>query len=402
MSSTRAPTPGAAAPLGLVVLGLVGVGFSLRSLMAALPPLEPALRTDLGLSGAEIGVLTTLPVLCMGLLAPVAARVGHRFGAGRAVGIAMVLVALGNLLRGLGELTWPLYLGTLVAGVGIALAGTLMPGLVKGFFPPQRTGLATGLSMLAMMGGAGVASAVSVPLADELGSWALSLGLWGVVAAIGLVVWLPVARLAHRAHLAADRPGTATHRLPWRSRTAWLVAAFMACQSVQFYSTLAWLAPTYVDERWTPAASGLLLSVFTGAQLVSGLVWPWLTDKVHDWRVLLLAACVVGVTGELGVWLAPTAVPWIWALLLGIGQGAAFALGLVLLVRYAVDAAASARFTALCFLICYTTAAIGPTALGAVRDATGSDRWIWAILVAVMVPQAVSALVLRPDRPKVS
>ena len=285
--------------LAVVVAGLVGVGFSLRTLMASLPPLEPALRTDLGLSGAEIGVLTTVPVLCMGLFAPVAARVGHRFGAGRVVAAAVALVAVGNLLRGLGDLTWPLFLGTLVAGVGIALAGTLMPGLVKGFFPPHRTGLATGLTMFAMMGGAGVASAVTVPVADALGSWPLSLGLWGVIAALGLVAWLPVARIAHRRHVATDPPQTASGRLPWRSATALLVAAFMACQSVQFYSSLAWLAPTYVDEHWTPAGSGLLLALFTGAQLVSGLVGPWLTDKVRDERVLLLAACASGLAGEL-------------------------------------------------------------------------------------------------------
>lgn len=398
-SSSRAER--ATVPLGLVIVGLVGVGFSARTLMASLPPLEPALRADLGLSGAEIGVLTTVPVLCMGLLAPVAAKVGHRFGAGRVVAVAVALIAAGNLLRALGALTWPLFLGTLVAGVGIALSGTLMPGLVKSFFPPHRTGLATGLSMLAMMGGAGVSSAVSVPVADGLGSWPLSLGLWGVAAILGLVAWVPLARIAHRQHVAADHPLVTSGRLPWRSRTAILVAVFMACQSVQFYSSLAWLSPTYVDHGWTPAGSGLLLSLFTGAQLVSGLVGPWLTDKVADWRVLLLAACAFGAAGELGVWLAPTAAPWVWALLLGVGQGAAFALGLVLLVRYAVDAAASARFTAMCFLLCYTTAAVGPTALGAVRDATGSDGWIWAILALVMVPQVLSAVVLRPDRAKV-
>lgn len=403
MSTISADTaPRGLAPVGIVVAGLIGVGFSLRTLMAALPPLEPVLRSDLGLSGAAIGVLTTLPVLCMGLLAPLAARVGHRFGSGRVVTVAGGLVAVGNLLRGFGGLTWPLFAGTLVAGVGIAVAGTLMPGLVKGFFPPHRTGLATGLSMLAMMSGAGLASAASVPLANGLGSWPLSLSLWGVLAALGLLAWLPVGRVAHRMHLAADPTETAPGRLPWRSTTALLLSLLMACQSVQFYSTLAWLSPTYVDQHWTPEASGLLLSVFTGAQLVSGLLAPWLTDRVHDWRILLIASCVFGAAGEAGVWLAPTAAPWVWAVLLGCGQGAAFALGLVLLVRYAVDAAASARLTAMVFLIGYTIAAWGPTALGAVRDATGSDRWIWLILLLFMVPQAVSSVLLRPGLERVS
>ena len=51
--------------------------------------------------------------------------------------------------------------------------------------------------------------------------------------------------------------------------------------------------------------------------------------------------------GELGVWLAPESLPWVWALLLGAGQGACFALGLALLVRYAATPRDDQGFNAL-------------------------------------------------------
>ena len=44
-----------------------------------------------------------------------------------------------------GGQAWVLYAGTFVAGVGLALGGTLLPGLVKALFPPGRSGLVTGL-----------------------------------------------------------------------------------------------------------------------------------------------------------------------------------------------------------------------------------------------------------------
>jgi cyanate permease len=384
-----------------VVVAMLGVGFSLRTLMAALPPLVGEIRTDLGLGAVGIGILTTIPVLAMGLFAPVAARLSHQHGAGRVVTVAAVLVVLGNLLRGLPEVV-PVFAGTLVAGVGIALAGALTPGLVKGLFPPRRAGLATGLNMLSMMSGAAIASAVSVPLAGALGGWATSLAIWGVVALVGLVLWLPLAReLAHRRRT-ADHPDDASHGLPWRSATALLVACYLAAQSWQFYSALAWLSPTYVDHGWTPAGAGLLLSVFTGAQFVSGLVAPALADHVPDIRVLLYGACASGLAGELGVWLAPAAAPWVWAGVLGIGQGSEFGLGLVLLVRYAVSPRASARFTAMAFFVSYGLASLGPTAMGAVRDATDGFRAVWLGLALVMVVQVVSATRLRPDRAKVA
>ncbi|WP_353953757.1 MFS transporter [Knoellia sp. S7-12] len=387
--------------LALVVIGVVAVSLSMRTLMTSLPPLLPRIRGDLGLSSVWLGVLTTLPVLCMGLLAPAAARLGLRLGVARCISLAMVAVAVGNLVRGFGHELVALYLGTLCAGAGMALAGTLLPGMVKGFFPTGRSGLATGVQMLAMMGGAGLAAAVSVPLAGALGDWDLALGFWGLVAVVGLVFWIPVDRAVHRGGDHDQHPADTSHGLPWRSTTAWLVAAFLAIQSWQFYSTLAWLSPTYVDHGWDARDAGLLLSVFTGAQLVSGLVGPAITDRVGDWRIPLVGAGLFGLAGQTGVWAAPDAAPWVWALLLGAAQGASFAIGLVLLVRYAVSPAAAARFTAMAFLMSYSVASMGPTTMGAVRDLTGGYSAIWLVLALLMLVQLAATLTLKPSRPPV-
>ena len=217
----------------------------------------------------------------------------------------------GLLLRGSGGgQVWSLYAGTVLAGAGIALAGTLLPGVVKTVFPARRSGLGTGLTMVAMMGLAAVASAASVPLADVLGGWSASLLAWAPLAALALLTWVPIARAARR-HAVPDTPQPdVSHALPWASVTAWLLAIFLACQSWQFYSSLAWLAPTYESVGWTARDAGLLMAVFTGAQLVSGLIAPTLLDHVRDARVLLVGATLLGGSGEVGVWLAPEAAPW--------------------------------------------------------------------------------------------
>ena len=389
-------------PLWAVVAAIVLVAANLRTLMAGLPPLAETIRADVGLSSAWMGVLTTLPVLCMGLLAPVANQVARRIGSALSVGGGVALLLVGVTVRGLGEgAVWSLYTGTLVAGAGIALAGTLLPGLVKAVFPAHRAGLGTGLTMVAMMGGAAVASAAAVPLASALGGWSRSLLVWAPLAALGIVAWAPVARAVHRHTLPEDTPADVTHALPWGSLTAWLVATYLTCQSWQFYSALAWLAPTYESHGWSARGAGLLMAVFTGAQLFSGLLAPTLLDRVPDARVLLVVAGVLGGAGVLGVWLAPDAAPWLWALLLGTGQGAAFALGLVLLVRYAVTPRDSARLTAMAFLVSYTVAAFGPAAMGLVADASGGFAPVWGLLALVTVPQLVVSVRLHADLPRV-
>lgn len=395
--TTEAPSPPGAAPRWTLVVAVVLVAANLRTLMASLPPLAEAVHDDLGLSSLAMGVLTTLPVLLMGLLAPVAVRVSRRVGPPAAVAAGVGLVLAGLLLRGFGDASVPvLYAGTVVAGVGIALAGTLLPGVVKAVFPAHRAGLGTGLTMLSMMGGAALASAGSVPLADVLGGWGPALQSWTPLAGLALLAWLAVRRGIARYTSAGSATGGGSHALPWASTTAWLLAAYLTAQSWQFYSALAWLAPTYESYGWSARDAGLLMAVFTGAQLVSGLLAPTLLDRVRDARVLLVAAGVLGGVGEAGVWLAPGGAPWVWALLVGTGQGAAFALGLGLLVRYAVTSRDSARLTAMTFLVSYTVAAFGPAASGAVEDATDGFGPMWALLALVMLAQLVVSLSLRP------
>lgn len=391
MSSQRKHLPS----FWFLSVALIAVAANLRTAMASVPPLTQTIAGDLGLSNTALGALTTLPVLCMGLFAPGAQRVAARLGAAASVELAIGCVMVGLGLRFLGGQVWPLYAGTFVAGVGIALGGTLLPGLVKELFPPERSGLVTGLYMLAMMTGAGASSALSVPLQGWLGSWEASLGSWAVLGLVGAVAWLPVVA-GHQRHRAANPSVVAPARLPWGHATAWLVAGYLTVQSVEFYSSLAWLAPSYTARGWDASHAGYLLSAFSAAQLVSGLLGPVLTDRINDHRLLLLGASALGLLGQLGLWLAPGAAPWAWALVLGFGQGAAFALGLVLMVDYARTPSASARLAGMAFFVSYTLASFGPATLGALRDATGGFTAVWMTLALLMVVQLGLCALLRP------
>ena len=403
MTSAAHPVRGAAElpPLWLMALSLVAVSANLRTVIASVPPLVRTIAADLDLSSAWIGAVTTLPVLCMGLLAPAAQRLGQRFGAVASVQIAMIAVFAGVLMRWWGDHLWALYTGTFFAGFGIAVAGTLLPRLVKAVFPPERTGAITGLYMLAMMGGAAASSALSVPLASRFGSWQGSLASWSIPAAVGALAWAPVTVGISRYKVANNPVAATSQALPWRHPTAWLIAAYLAVQSWQFYSSLAWIAPSYVARGWAPTSAGYLLSAFSGAQLVSGLLGPVLTDKIHDHRALLMPAAVLGLVGMLALLLAPDAAAWVWVVVLGLGQGAAFSLALVLLVDYAETPAGSGRLTAMAFFVSYTIASFGPTVTGALRDLTGGFHVIWALMALLMLVQIALVLQMRPDLRKV-
>jgi CP family cyanate transporter-like MFS transporter len=377
----------------LLLLGALAIlAFNLRTPMASLPPLLAAVRGTLGLSGFGAGLLTALPVLCMALCAPPAHRLAHRLGSEAMTLWAIGLVAGGVLLRLGGASAVALFAGTFLAGAGIAVCGVTIPSMIKDRFP-NRPGAAAAAYSVPMMLGASIAPAVAVPLAHSLGSWEASLGVWALPAAVAIAVWAPFAR--------RDRPARRSRaagsgRLPWRSRGAWLLAAFLSVQSMLAYAYLAWLAPAYESHGWSPAASGALLSVLQLAQLVTALTLPALVDRMRDRRPVLVGSVACTSVGALALFAAPDAMPWVTTTILGLGLGGGFSLALVLLADLSASPAAASRLAAMTFLVCYSVASVAPTLVGAVHDAAGSYGPPFAALACLAGVELAIATRFRP------
>jgi len=378
-----------------LIVAIFLLAANLRVVLASLPPLLEVIRADLGLSATMAGLLNTLPLVAMGLGAPLAQRLGHHVGREAAVTWSAAAMALGTLLRALGAHPLPLYLGTFVAGCGIAIAGTLLPAMVKEYFS-DRAGVVTGSYTFALMGGAAAASGFSVPLARTLDSWADSLASWTVIAAGAFVIW---------AHITLKMRGGRSHeatvvrpRLPWRSPSAWVVSAFLSANCLVFYSVLTWLPPMYeVDHHWSAAKAGTLLAVSNLIQAPVSLVVPWIGDRVRDRRPLYFLVVGFTLAGLVGLLLVPTVVPWVIALLLGAGIGGAFAMGLVLLVDRADSPAESASLSAMAFLVAFLIGAVGPVVVGGLHDVTGGFRVPLLLLALVAAGQMLLCTSFRPS-----
>ena len=371
---------------------VVAVAVNLRPAIAAVPPVLAAIRSDLGLSATGAGLLTALPVVCMGMFAPVGAAMGRRVGREAAVSCALALVGCGTLVRGLAASALPLYGGTLVAGIGIAMGGALLPGVVKAWFP-SRPGAVTGLYTAGLVAGAMLAAAATAPLSDALGGgWPAAIGAWGLLALAALAAWVP----ATRRQQAAGGPAPGRLRLPWGSGVAWRITLYMGSQSLLYYATLTWLSPLYLAAGWSASRAGLLLGLFSFTQVFSALAVPALVDRSGDHRPWI-ALCVGTVTVMLAaLGLAPTAAPWVWAALLGLGVGGMFALALTLLVRQAATAAAAARLSGMALLVGYLLAATGPVLAGALYDAAGSYRLPFLALAGIGAATLAVGVSVRP------
>ncbi len=136
----------------LLIAGILLIATTLRVVFTGAAPLLDAIRSDYGLTTAQTGLLTTLPLLAFGLVSPLAAGVARRFGMERSLLLAMLLICAGIALRSLPSAAL-LFIGTAVIGCGIALGNVLLPGLIKRDFS-QHVARMTGAYSLTMGGAA--------------------------------------------------------------------------------------------------------------------------------------------------------------------------------------------------------------------------------------------------------
>jgi MFS transporter, CP family, cyanate transporter len=380
----------------LLVMGMVLVAANLRPAAAGIGPLIDRIQSDTGLSNAGADVLVALPVLCFGALAPLAPALARRFGPRPAIAGALGLLLLGLLVRLLPGLGF-LFVGTAIAGTAIAVGNVLLPVLVRGNFP-DRLGLVTGMYSTALIGFAALAAGVSVPVANAFGGgWRAGLAVWAIPAAIALVVWAPqVARRRDGAASPADQIAGARSLL--HDKVAWAVTMFFAIQSAGFYATLAWLPSVFHSHGASSSKAGLLLSIALIAGLIPALAVPTFAARTRDQRAFVCVFVAIIATGWIGVIVAPMSVPYLWVVLLGFGQNAAFPLALTLIVLRGGTVTSTAGLSTLVQTVGYLIAAVAPFAIGAVHDITGSWTPALFVLLALLVPQLIVGLAAARDR----
>ena len=361
----------------LLLLGLILVALNLRPALASMAPLLSEVSRSLGLSAAQAGLLTTLPVLCLGLFAPLAPVLARRFGAERVVLGILLALAGGIVLRSaFGQVG--LFVGSILAGASIGVIGVLLPGIVKRDFAKQA-GAMTGVYTMALCLGAAMAAGATVPLSEHLGhSWALGLGFWVVPALLAAVFWLPQVGEKHGAHQVAYRV-----RGLLRDPLAWQVTLYMGLQSSLAYIVFGWLPSILIGRGLTPTQAGLVLSGSVIVQLISSLAAPWLATRGKDQRPAIVIAMLMTLGGLFSCLYAPIDGLWGWAILLGLGQGATFSLALTLIVLRSRDAHVAANLSSMAQGFGYTLASLGPFAVGVVHDLTGDWNalgWIFGLV----------------------
>jgi MFS transporter, CP family, cyanate transporter len=369
------------------ILALFVVGLALRTQLAVIGPLLVRIQGDLGIVHATAGLLTGLPLLCMGLAAFVAPRITSRVGPRLAVSLGLFLVGLAGLARAASADVATIFSATLIIGLGIGIGGATVPVFIKQRFG-GRPASVTGMHVTGVILGSTLIASVAVPLADAFDSWRGSLAATSAMTLGAAALWLILS--------AGQRDAPSSHgprpRWPVRAPITWLLVALFCLQTLLFFGLATWLPAAYVERGWQESAAAGLVAVLIAAGLPATFSVGWLADRVGSRRTYFVTGSAVALVCCLGFLVVPGAA-WAWAFVVGIPLGALFSLAMTLPLDVARSPADVGPLTGLMLGVGYSFAAVTPVAMGAVRDAVGSFTLSLGLLaVAAGVLMALSFL----------
>ncbi len=396
----------------LVLIGLFVASLGLRPQLVGVGPLLSTIQSDLGISHAVAGLLSTVIVLCMGVLALPAILIARHVGQRWTIAWGLTMIAAFGVARALAGPAVAVILLTVPIGIGTATCGSVMPLVVRASWS-RRPVLATATYTTGISLGAAVSAAIAVPLANDLGSWRDPLIVFSLCTGAFALAWAllsrgsgghevvaaPLPRGGSGGHELVAAPllsrGSGGHevvaaplpRLAWRSRSAWLVLVIFALLEITYYGINAWLPSSFTERGWSQESAGALLTVINGVTIPVSIALALRGDFLGSRRFWVTVGGALQLAGMLGVILAP-ADGWLWAVTIGIANGVLFPSMMLMPLDVAERPEDVGAIVAMMFGGGYTLAALGPLLLGVLRDQTGSftlAMWLIFAITGVVV-----------------
>ncbi len=368
----------------LAAVTVLVIGLAMRVPIVSVSPILPQLQKAYGLGSVAASLLTTLPVLCFGLLALLAPRLEQRFGIERTILAMLLTTGAGMIVRAQGGPPG-LFAGTVILGAAIAINNVLLPGLVKRDWS-HLAGPLMSVYSVSMALGPTLAALLTVPLLQAFsGNLRWTLLVWLVVPAAAVALLQVLRRRTPRAGKRERAAGTAAADRLLRDPLAWQVSLYLGLQSLLFYAFTAWL-PTILADGGLPAVTaGLGFSVFNLVSVAGSLAGPLLAARQRQQGAIALAGASLWVLGIGGLLFGPPAGMYLWVTLAGLASGLSFSLALTLLVLRSRDASQAARLSGMAQALGYLLAAIGPLLMGWLLDLSG-DWYVPLLCLLLVVP----------------
>ncbi|MED4078200.1 MFS transporter [Lysinibacillus fusiformis] len=380
----------------LVVISIFFVALNMRPAVTGIGPLYNVLMTNLQVSNTSMSFLTSIPVFCMGLFAPIAVPFQRKLGTKLAIVLLMVILIFANGLRFFQESYLLLVVTSFAAGLAIAMIGPILNAFIKKKFP-QRFTIVIGIYSFGIGVGATLSAALTVSFYQYFDNqWTVALGMWALLTMVALILWswaIPKEQGADGEELAKNEPA----RNPWVTGRAWSILLYFGLQTSLFFSMMSWLTPLLQDKGMTLKEASIMLTFMSIVQMIGNIAVPMLMEK---WTNRLAWAVALGCLGLIGftlLWLLSGIYLWLAVLIIGIVLSGLFPIGLLLPLDEARNDQEANSWSSMVFSGGFMLSAIIPVLIGVCYDMTGNHTWTYVIFLALMLGIIATTGLLRKN-----
>ena len=369
----------------LIVLAIFLVSINLRPSVTSIGPLLNTIQDDLGISSTMMSLLTSVPVFCMGLFAPLAVPFNKALGYKWSVNLLLIGIGISTGARLFFTSYTALIVTSFIAGVCIAIISPMLNAYIKEKFA-NNMGPIIGLYSLATGFGAMLSVGFTGVFYEKFqNSWPVALSIWGVLAAIAIIVWsmaIPE-KQASNTKVKAIESG----RNPWKMKMTWNILLFFGFQTSLFFSLTTWLSPIAMESGMKLIVAGSVLTAMSIVQMIGNIIIPSLLNKLPNVILWLKGLTVVSAIGAALLFIDAQWSIWAAAIVLGIALSGLFPIGLLLPLQEAQTDAEANSFSSMVLSGGFMMSAIVPLLIGIVYDVTGThfvSKWMLIVLCVLM------------------
>lgn len=381
----------------LIVVSIFLVALNMRPVVTGIGPLFNILKASLHVSNTQMSLLTSIPVFCMGLFAPLAVPLQKKLGTKIAIALLIIIVALANGLRFLEENYVLLVVTSFAAGFAIAIIGPIVNAYIKEKFP-KRFATVVGVYSFGIGTGATLSAALTVSFYNRFNQhWTVALGSWVVLAVIALVFWLLVVR-SKQDHLTSQEEMTqGAARNPWKNRRAWTILVYFGLQTSLFFSMMSWLSPMLQDKGFSLVAASSMLTYMSIVQMIGNIVIPMLMEKWPNRITWLVALGALGIIGFILLWVGTGAMLWVAVFIIGIVLSGLFPIGLLLPLDEARTNEEANSWSSMVLSGGFMMSSIIPILIGYCYDVTGNHAFTYVIFIVLMLGIITTTFILKKN-----
>ena len=364
----------------IIIFAIFAISLNLRPAITSIGPMLETIREQLSLTNTQVSLLTSVPVICMGIFASFAPVLNRKFGLKRTIYMMLILIGATTGLRGFVS-GFPVLITTaFIIGISIAVVGPLLSTMIKQYFP-DRAGSVIGVYSFGMGVGSAASAGLTGVFYEATGSYSFALGIWSVLILVGLVAWFLMMKdeLEVRQHAPAVIKQQRREIVsPWKSRKAWLFLLFFGLQSSLFFSIITWIAPIASSSGMTLLQAGTLLGVMTTVQIFLNLLLPLAMEKFPSRKLWIYFMLFSGVIATGLFWTGIHPLMWVGAIVMGIPLGGLFPVALLLPLDETETAEETNSWTAMMQTGGFIIGGLLPLVIALVYDWTSNHHYTFA------------------------